>query len=523
MTTRSITKDGQHCGEVILLDENAKDSERRCKIGVAEPNTGGSITLSLYRLNGSALQIVAKGTYQSGAMRRERSGRVKLATRLLEHAQPRYGCIVVAGPSYGSVGSFVTSLMDLDLPFVVQVKSSTQVCVLGSDCRGVNAGELLKRQQWRRLTSLLPDGNKVNYAATRLADVELPSGCGKLFAARIGGVEGFPRGTVIGLSSFDAPLNELVRLVSYVRWIKSAVRKRTRIARGVVEGAEPVGKAANLRVRANITLARKDDDRAREGGMPYDFVPKGVLRVAAPILNIVDLFAGAGGMGIGFLQGGGAGRCRLVYSGEVNPIYVQTLRRNYATLTAMLGHPAGAITPEAIEPADLRRPEILEEVVELGRKCGGVNVLIAGPPCQGFSAANRNSWHGENPNNQFVDVFLRFVEALRPHVFLMENVQGILWTPKGRTSVSVVDVLEQRMSELGYILFPKLLDAVWYGVPQHRTRFFLMGLHADLGYEAESFGDWGPFLLPSHRQRDSSYVTVAEAISDLPAIGNGAA
>ena len=152
---------------------------------------------------------------------------------------------------------------------------------------------------------------------------------------------------------------------------------------------------------------------------------------------------------------------------------------------------------------------------------GGPHFLIGGPPCQGFSMANRNSWSGSNPNNQMIDVFVRYICRLRPLGFLMENVQGILWTPDAKKSVSVVDVVEQRLKAAGYVLFPKLLDAAWYGVPQSRTRFFLMGLHRDLGYSRDDFGEYGPFPLPTHGDKNRPLTTVREAIADLPRIGNG--
>ncbi len=513
-----------HClREVLLLEDNSDCAEREHPVGTSKPGTNGAITVRVHRVNGNTSKIVASQSYQAGTMRRERNGRIKLAVQLIERVHPADGCVVVAGTSFGSAAAFVTLLSDLGLPFVVQVRPSTEVDVPKSDREGIKAGQLLEDRRWRDVRSPLPDGTQIDYAAAKLADVQLPTGRGKLFAARVGGIAGAQRSTVIALSSFDASLSELVRLVGYTRWIRPIARKRERMARGPVEGAEPAGKAAALRARANIALAKKQDARAQNDGTPREFVPIGALRANTPTLNIVEIFAGAGGMGLGFLQASGAAeRCRLVYSGEANPIYVQTLRKNQAIISNMLRQPLGEIAPKVAEPADLRRPEALEEVAEIGRQVGGVNVLIGGPPCQGFSMANRNSWHGRNPNNQLVEVFLRFVDALAPQVFLMENVQGILWTPKGGTSVSVVDVLERRLRALGYLVFPKLLDAVWYGVPQHRTRFFLMGLHRDLGYESGSFGCWGPFPRPSHGGSGQPYVTVAQAIADLPSVGNGA-
>jgi site-specific DNA-cytosine methylase len=78
------------------------------------------------------------------------------------------------------------------------------------------------------------------------------------------------------------------------------------------------------------------------------------------------------------------------------------------------------------------------------------------------------------------------------------------------------------MTALGYDVFVQLLDSVWYGVPQYRSRFFVLGIHRDLGYTPDDFGTWGPFPRPSHGPGTSQgYVTVRDAISDLPLVGNG--
>ena len=87
---------------------------------------------------------------------------------------------------------------------------------------------------------------------------------------------------------------------------------------------------------------------------------------------------------------------------------------------------------------------------------------------------------------------------------------------------SVAGHFVERMRLAGYVVFPKLLDAVWYGVPQFRTRFFVLGIRRDAGYHPEDFGDWGPFPVPTHGPlAGRSFVTVREAIGDLPPIGNG--
>jgi site-specific DNA-cytosine methylase len=86
--------------------------------------------------------------------------------------------------------------------------------------------------------------------------------------------------------------------------------------------------------------------------------------------------------------------------------------------------PGACFVPEQenVHPIDLDRKNALEHVASVARAAGGADVLIGGPPCQGFSSANRNSWSSDNPNNRLVDVFMRYVDKLRPAP------PPILWT-----------------------------------------------------------------------------------------------
>jgi site-specific DNA-cytosine methylase len=103
-------------------------------------------------------------------------------------------------------------------------------------------------------------------------------------------------------------------------------------------------------------------------------------------------------------------------------------------------------------------------------------------------------------------------------------VQGILWTPRDECApdLSVASHVLKRLASMGYLVFPKLLDAVWFGAPQNRNRFFLLGIHKDVGYTSEEFGKWGPFPRPSYGPgTGKAFVTVRDAIADLPKLGNG--
>ena len=286
-----------------------------------------------------------------------------------------------------------------------------------------------------------------------------------------------------------------------------------------------VGNSLDIQHRSNITLARlQDKSRTGKQVRSSDRGAKGLLINGSSSLNVAELFAGAGGMGLGFMLAKRAGkRFRLIFSGEIHPIYVETLRRNHQFLSRMR-RGRDHCASEDIHPLDLGKQKTLEHVVSLAREAGGVDILIGGPPCQGFSNANRNSWSSDNPNNRLVDVFMKYVHQLSPPIFLMENVQGIVWTSKteNENSLSVAEYVLKKMEALGYLVFPKLLDAVWYGVPQYRTRFFLLGIHKDIGYSIEDFDNWGPFPDPTHGPTAKRpFVTIREAIGDLPDIGNG--
>lgn len=518
----------QHPGvftEILLLEDNATTAERRRHAGVGSDDAGLKITVRVHRINGARKVVAARRAYEAGSMRSRRSARIAAAASLLRRAvtdgsKP----VVVAGTSYGSISGFLAVLCELELPFVVQIRPSTTVSLTGRSILLISAATMFDRGRWKEISATMPDGTVMTCSAAKLGSVRLPIGTGKLFGVQVGGIQGVHRGTIIGISSFSSPIEELVRLVAHGRWVRRVARSRKRAAT-LANGAEPSGASSAITARANIALARKQDARARVAASATpdaDPIKRGGLQKAAANINIIELFAGAGGMGLGFLLGGGSGELfRIVYSGEANPVFVQTLRANYEAYRRIVAPNANAKTPANVAPVDLRRKKVLNEAVVAAREAGGAHFLIGGPPCQGFSMANRNSWSSKNPNNELIEVFIRYILRLRPLGFLMENVQGILWTPDSGGSVSIVDAIERRLKAAGYILFPKLLDAVWYGVPQNRTRFFLMGLHRDLGYSNEDFGEWGPFPRPTHGTRLLPFVSVRQAIADLPRIGNG--
>lgn len=505
----SLPPTGSH--SVLLLEDNSSSAERQNTPGVGRG--ARTITVRVHRVNGHGIELVGRNRYRSGELRGRPGGRTGFALSLLLRAtkSPRR-TIVVAGAAYGGQARFVEAVAEAGFHFVVQLRPSSEVVMARDNLRHPLAS-LLKSASWHRTSVVSTDGRKAPYAVARLGKVVLPNGdTAYAFAGQSGGIMGTHRGTILGLSSFESTPRELVRLAAHATWIRPRQRSHRRSSLSPASAAPRTGQSAGLSARSNITVSQGQD--RRNLAVENSFKSKSALPRSRR-LRIVELFAGAGGMGLGFLLAEKGRRgYRLVHSAEVNPIYVRTLAQNHQQMPRRR-------VPQATTPVDLRSTAAEDELDDIAASVGGIDVLIGGPPCQGFSMANRNSWSSRNPNNRMIEVFLKHVRRLKPLVFLMENVQGILWTP-GSSGPAVVDVIEARMRRAGYVVFPKLLDAVWYGVPQHRTRFFLLGLHTDLGYRAEDFGSWGPFPAPTHGPGLLPPVTVADALRDLPRLRNGA-
>lgn len=520
---------------IVLIEDDSARAIRRDAAGVA--NGAASILIRAHIIDPVGIIVAAEHSYLPGLRNHERSQRFDLALDLVD-AFSCDGSVVVCGPTYGSNLSFLDGIAARGLDAVVEVRPSSRVVMMHGmqEGRAVAASSLLHGVLWREVSVPVPGGSgrSVTYSLGAIGEGRLGSGPeGTLFAAQTGGINGIHPGTVFGFCLASNPRSEeLIQTIGWARWIRPLVRRAERPSTGgVVDSSADrpnTASGAGLRLRANIKLSRSQDqaNAAARLAAPHQSSFRGTLAPASKPLNVVELFAGAGGMGLGFLLAGSKrSRYRLVYSGEVDPIYVATLKTNYAALGDDILEAGPPLVPSEVDPVDLRSRQAVREVAHRADGCGGADVLIGGPPCQGFSNSNRNSWHSSNPHNELVDVFLNHAIGLAPRVFLLENVQGIHWTRKSgapQARSSVLDHIRSRMAAAGYEVFVQLLDAVWYGVPQYRSRFFVLGLHRDLGYDSEDFGPWGPFPQPSHGPGTArEYVTVRTAIRDLPRISNG--
>jgi len=154
---------------------------------------------------------------------------------------------------------------------------------------------------------------------------------------------------------------------------------------------------------------------------------------------------------------------------------------------------------------DIRR--LTNARLESLRRKKGQTIVFGGPPCQGFSYSNQRTRSADNPDSWLFTHFLRVVQVLRPDWVVFENVQGIVNTAEGLFVTEVVRRLEKNLK---YRVSSGLLNAVDHGVPQDRTRFFLVASR-----------DGVQITLPHPSVRNC--LTVHDAIADLPELPNGAA
>ena len=175
-------------------------------------------------------------------------------------------------------------------------------------------------------------------------------------------------------------------------------------------------------------------------------------------LNCVDLFAGAGGFSLAARQAG----LTIKLAVEHNKNAAATYRRNLC----ISKNPTRLIEDDirTLSAEKLRRETFVE-----GETC---NILLGGPPCQGFSTHRLNDAGVSDDRNDLIHIYFDFVRAFAPKVFLMENVPGMLWA----RHEEALSRFYAEGKEAGYTLSdPIMIDARDYGLPQRRKRVFILG------------------------------------------------
>ena len=189
-----------------------------------------------------------------------------------------------------------------------------------------------------------------------------------------------------------------------------------------------------------------------------------------PKFTFIDLFAGIGGFRIAMQELGG----KCVYSSEFDAQAQKTYFANYGEM------PFGDITKEVTKKFIPKEFDVL---------CGGF-------PCQAFSLAGRRLGFKDETRGT---LFFEIEEILRRHqpkAFFLENVKGLMIHDKGRTLRTILDHLDQ----VGYdVVPPQIVNAMDFGVPQHRERVYIIGFRKDLQININNFHYPEPTSPEGHR------------------------
>lgn len=195
--------------------------------------------------------------------------------------------------------------------------------------------------------------------------------------------------------------------------------------------------------------------------------------------KILDLFCGAGGFSHGLDKVEGF---RTVLGLDFDISAIRTFSKNFPDAIAVHG--------------DITDKEVKDKIVSKANKLG-VNMIVGGPPCQGFSLKGKLKGLQDPRNFLFLE-FIDIVEKLKPEVFVIENVKNIINAEDGY----FIKQIHSNFKKLGYIVNNRVLNAKYFGVPQNRERAIIIG--------SLSKG----IALPDENN-DIEFVTVRDAISDL--------
>jgi DNA (cytosine-5)-methyltransferase 1 len=203
--------------------------------------------------------------------------------------------------------------------------------------------------------------------------------------------------------------------------------------------------------------------------------------------TFIDLFCGCGGLSQGFVDAG----FNLIAGVDHDEVALKTYEKNFPDAKALV--------------ADLGKRTYLDEL-ESALKKRSVDVIAAGPPCQGFSLTGPRKFDDDR-NRLYLGVFAA-VKRFEPKAFLIENVKGMRTLYGGEIVREVV----RRFEQLGYrVSAPTILNSADYGVPQIRERLFIIGTRQDVP----------SFQFPPQTHFPHEYISCEDAIGDLPSRVDG--
>ena len=200
----------------------------------------------------------------------------------------------------------------------------------------------------------------------------------------------------------------------------------------------------------------------------------------------ISLFAGAGGCSLGFEKSGFS----IIKAFDNNKDAVNTYNLNF--------------NGNKCEKIDLAKCNFEDIRKKLNLKPGELDIIIGGPPCQGFSTAGSRFW--EDPRNKLISNYINALESFKPKWFFMENVEGLLTASKGMYIYETI----KKMVDIGYNVAVEKVYAQEYGVPQRRKRVIILG-----NREGKDITFPQPLVKVGGSIYRESEVTLRHAIKDL--------
>lgn len=251
-------------------------------------------------------------------------------------------------------------------------------------------------------------------------------------------------------------------------------------------GAVPAPDVSFARRRVESKATKALQSHPIPDASPASLIARKLARVrAGGSIRYMDMFAGCGGISLGFLSAG----FTPVASVENDPWAAQSHGANFGPRTA------GGDGPAHHRPRDATAEDaasVFADIGLTGSVDNQIDVLVGGPPCQAFARVGRAKLREQAHRRQeataeqafMVDGrvslwerYVHFIRATKPVALLMENVPDIL----NHGGCNVAELVARSLSDEGYEVSYTLLNAAWYGVPQTRERMFLIGFHRDAG------------------------------------------
>lgn len=256
----------------------------------------------------------------------------------------------------------------------------------------------------------------------------------------------------------------------------------------------------NAQIAQKVCISTKKNVPLQAISDNMTFMPDSIDKISniptTKKIRVVDLFAGVGGLSYGFAHDDSF---EIVAANEI----LLPMATAYS-----LNHPYVKMYNK-----DIKDFSIADLSNDLGLHKGDIDVVIGGPPCQAYSTVGKRLI--DDPRGKLFQEYYRILSELRPKVFIFENVKGLLSMCGGDLIKTIISLFQS----LGYDVNIKVLNAADYGTPQIRERVILVGTLLGGRFKYPAPTHYNPEVAVIEGLRP--YVTLGEALSDLPTIANG--